>query len=211
VSLLYYGPYWSTAAGAGERQFNDGFARFIGTSSVNGVLSQYGAAAPAFAGSSVISSSPPQRITETQVQDLVRRQLAAGTDPETIHTVILPPGASLDQPAGTAGYHGSMRGTFAGPNGSPIYYAVIDPDGIDFDGSRRDAMTIVQSHEWAETATDPDVNRGTLGWYDDNNGEIGDIALDLRDPSQVFERVGPYAVQLEWSNKDGALEVAPKG
>ena len=36
------------------------------------------------------------------------------------------------------------------------------------------------------------------GWYDDTNGEIGDIC------AWNFKQVSGYTVQLEWSNKQGA-------
>jgi hypothetical protein len=54
-----------------------------------------------------------------------------------------------------------------------------------------DALTSTSSHELCEAITDPVP--GT-GWYDDVNGEIGDIcAWETR-------KLAAYTVQLEWSN-----------
>ncbi len=57
-----------------------------------------------------------------------------------------------------------------------------------------DALTSTSSHELCEAITD--AIPGT-GWYDDNNGEIGDIC------AWRTKQLGDYQVQLEWSNKAG--------
>ena len=57
-----------------------------------------------------------------------------------------------------------------------------------------DALTTASSHELCEAITDPIPGQG---WYDDQNGEIGDIC------AWQTKRLGPYTVQLEWSNKAG--------
>jgi hypothetical protein len=58
-----------------------------------------------------------------------------------------------------------------------------------------DALTSTTSHELCEAITDPVPGQG---WYDDNNGEIGDIC------AWKTRTLGAYTVQLEWSNKAGA-------
>jgi hypothetical protein len=55
-----------------------------------------------------------------------------------------------------------------------------------------DALTSTSSHELCEAITDPIPGQG---WYDDANGEIGDIC------AWKTKKVGQYTVQLEWSNK----------
>jgi len=57
-----------------------------------------------------------------------------------------------------------------------------------------DALTSTSSHELCEAITDPIPG---LGWYDDTNGEIGDIC------AWQTKKAGAYTVQLEWSNKAG--------
>ena len=54
-----------------------------------------------------------------------------------------------------------------------------------------DALTSVSSHELCEAITDPVPGQG---WYDDVNGEIGDIC------AWQTRVVDGYTVQLEWSN-----------
>ncbi len=55
-----------------------------------------------------------------------------------------------------------------------------------------DALTATSTHELCEAITDPVPGSG---WYDQNNGEIGDIC------AWMFKKIGPYTVQLEWSNQ----------
>ena len=54
------------------------------------------------------------------------------------------------------------------------------------------AITGTSSHELCEAITDPVPG---AGWYDDVNGEIGDIC------AWNFKQVAGYNVQLEWSNQ----------
>ena len=58
-----------------------------------------------------------------------------------------------------------------------------------------DALTSTSSHELCEAITDPVPGQG---WYDDQNGEIGDIC------AWQTKKLGAYTVQLEWSNNAGA-------
>src|SRR5579875_877003 len=60
-----------------------------------------------------------------------------------------------------------------------------------------DALTATSSHELCEAITDPVPGEG---WYDDNNGEIGDIC------AWKTKQLGGYTVQLEWSNQAQACE-----
>ena len=58
-----------------------------------------------------------------------------------------------------------------------------------------DALTSTSSHELCEAITDPVPGQG---WYDDQNGEIGDIC------AWQTRRLGDYTVQLERSNQQNA-------
>ena len=80
---------------------------------------------------------------------------------------------------------------------SGIFYAVMPYPGCT--GCRGDltvfeALTLTSSHELCEAITDPIPG---AGWYDDMNGEIGDIC------AWQTKKVGLYTVQLEWSNRTG--------
>jgi hypothetical protein len=56
-----------------------------------------------------------------------------------------------------------------------------------------DALTGTSSHELCEAISDPVPGSG---WYDNVNGEIGDIC------AWNFKQVAGYTVQLEWSNQN---------
>jgi hypothetical protein len=147
-------------------------------------------------------------------------------DPQAIYTVVLPPGAVLTMDDGTSslqglgGYHGNITDA----QGKPVYYAAIayskGDNGIDFThGKAMDNISITESHEITEAATDPDVDAAIaqnsfapLGWYDPQNGEIGDIAVnDGGLPlDKTFSYVNGYAYQKEWSNEDKQNEVKAK-
>jgi hypothetical protein len=73
-----------------------------------------------------------------------------------------------------------------------------------------DNLTMVSSHELIEAVTDPQVGLATtdgppLGWYDSNNGEIGDICVtgDSVEQGSTTSHGNTHAVQTEWSNKQG--------
>jgi hypothetical protein len=221
VNNIYLGDYWSTAAGKADLAHNDAFAKDILTSGYMSTLSQYGVGKGSFAGSTTVGGNP-STITEADVKSIVSKAIASGTqssDPQAVHTVILPPGCVLTDGQDTSqnglgGYHGS----YTGADGKPVYFAVISygqgQNGIDFDGKPQDAVSIVESHEWSEAFTDPDVesksgSRG-VAWYNDQYGEIGDEAVDALPLGQVYGKVDGYAVQKEWSNADGAFEVTEK-
>jgi hypothetical protein len=82
--------------------------------------------------------------------------------------------------------------------GSDLYYAVMPYPGCSGCAgglALLDALTSTSSHELCEAITDPVPGEG---WYDDQNGEIGDIC------AWRTRRLGDYTVQLEWSNQQGA-------
>jgi hypothetical protein len=222
ISMIFMGAYWRTPQGTSERQHITGFARSYESNPVQGVLAQYGAGAARFAGGQVIDEISPRHIGRAALREIVMSQArAAGPnrDPQRIHTVVLPPGVILGDGTGTtsldqmAGYHGS----FIDGAGRPVYYAVsaysgkLGRNGINFNGTPQDAITITLSHEWAEAVTDPDVEHNGTAWYDPKLGEIGDMALTQLPLGQVYRYVNGYAQQVLWSNKDQQYEVAPRG
>ena len=218
---LYYGQYWRSKNGAAERRFNDRFAKnFVGSKHID-VLKEYGVNKAEFTGSRLIPArTTPRSVDELQVKKLIWTEIGAGRAPkpdgETVYTVHLPPGTVLQSSSGysslegVGGYHGS----FDLSDGKRVYFAVIaysqGDNGIPFTANPRDNNSIVTSHEWVEAATDPDVNNGKLGWYDQRYGEIGDIPINQGLPlEKVWGRIGKYAVQKEWSNADGCSEILP--
>lgn len=220
---IYVGSYWNTAAGKADRAHNDAFAKEVVGSDHQALLAQYGVQKGTFGGSSVVARTDPKTFTRDDVVALVKQQLASGAvkdGPEMVHMVVLPPGTVLDagngvtSKVGLGGFHGS----YTDANGRNIYFGVVayskGANGIDFAGNGRDNLTIVESHEFDEAATDPDVENGRLGWYHAKYGEIGDLAVNsgLVPLDQAWGRdAGGFAVQTEWSNQDDRFEtVAPK-
>jgi hypothetical protein len=88
------------------------------------------------------------------------------------------------------GYHDAIS--------KQIFYAVMpfpDCSGCSPNLSPFDAITVVASHELCEAITDPVPGQG---WYDSQNGEIGDIC------AWQTKTLGQYTVQKEWSNQAGS-------
>jgi hypothetical protein len=218
---IYLGDYWGTAQGASDRSYNDGFCGEVVGGKHEGLLGQYGVAAGSFAPSVAVPGAPT-RVTEADVISLVKGQLASGAvkdGPQTVHMVVLPPGTVLDAGGGVDSTQGlgGFHGSYLDGTGKPVYFGVVayseKGNGIDFDGKPRDNVTITESHEFDEAATDPDVEHGKIGWYNKKYGEIGDLAVNsgLVPLSQAYVKDEKgYAVQVEWSNKDGKfLGVGP--
>ena len=217
---IYYGDYWSTKKGASDSDYFNKFGNFLLNSPHMEIWKEYGCGKGKFLGSASVGTEGKLilRIVDREIQRLVEKQISSGKvqkeDGQTVYTVFLPPGVELRTDDGSSsldglgGYHGS----YMGPRGKPVYYAAIayaaKDNGINFDGKPRDNVTIAVSHEWTEAVTDPDVGRDELGWYDDRYGEIGDIPITMGMPlASVYERLGGYAIQKEWSNADKRAEV----
>jgi hypothetical protein len=150
-------------------------------------------------GSVILSTDPPSAIADADVQKLIQQEISndsAVPQPtaNSLYFVYLPPGVtiSLDGAASCSnfcGYHSDINGS--------IFYAVMPyPDCAGCTGAATvtDALTSTSSHELCEAITDPVPGQG---WYDDQNGEIGDIC------AWKTKRLGAFTVQLEWSNKAG--------
>ncbi len=121
----------------------------------------------------------------------------------TLYFVYLPPGTSVVQGGSQSctafcGYHSAIPGT----NPSVYYAAMPYPNCQGCLGGLAplDALTSTSSHELCEAITDPVPGQG---WYDDSSGEIGDIC------AWKTKQVGPYTVQLEWSNKARPVHLEP--
>ena len=203
LHLIYAGSWWQ-GQGAADRAHMDGFARQLPSSPYAGVLAQYrGARPPAWSGSHLAPTD------FSQVDENVLAQIVApyaNASPNTIHTVVLAPGSVLTASDGSSslnglgGYHGQLQA-----NGRQLYYAGIQPDGMNLDGVRRHAMTTIVGHELAEFSTDPNVEQNQLSFYNNIFGEIGDAAVDLLPSNQLFELVNGYAMQRLWSNRDNGF------
>jgi hypothetical protein len=243
VENVYLGSYWSTSAGKKDRTHNDdAMAAFVKDPGMNGVWKEYGAG-PGTTTPSVQLQTTAKQLTQDQLEQLLKEQIASGkldtSDPQRVFSFVLPPGCELvsshgeTSHDGVGGFHGSIT-----DKGKEVYYAAIvyskGDNGIAFSPKPMDNVSIAESHEITEAATDPDVELAArtgesskLGWYDDvthwshfgiprvGKGEIGDIPMlnaelkgnGLKD---AWGRVDGFAFQKEWSNKDDQAELAPK-
>jgi hypothetical protein len=147
----------------------------------------------------VTSGDPGGTVQHSAIQKLLQQDIDVGTLPatnrNTLYFVFLPEGVQVVQGGSAScqsfcGYHDSF--------GSNVYYAVMPYPGCSgCTGGLAvfDALTSTTSHELCESITDPIPGQG---WYDDNNGEIGDIC------AWKTRKLDKYTIQLEWSNKAGS-------
>jgi hypothetical protein len=150
-------------------------------------------------GTTVLTApAPGTSVQDSAIQQLIQQEIDAGTLPatnaNTLYFVFLPNGVTVVQGNSAScqafcGYHDSF--------GRNVYYAVMPYPGCSgcVGGLPLfDALTSTTSHELCEAITDPIPGQG---WYDDNNGEIGDIC------AWKTRTLGNYTIQLEWSNRAG--------
>jgi hypothetical protein len=202
VFAIYWGQSWVNDADA--KNLSTGMDQFftdILVSSLMDQLSEYSVSDKtighgSFIGSQVITVDTPTRsVTDSGIQTALQNWISSGTAPQndkdTIYFVFLELGIVSIMGGSRScqsycGYHNNVDG---------IYYAVMPYPGCDgcLGGlAVLDALTATSSHELCEAITDPVP--GT-GWYDDTQGEIGDIC------AWQFKQIDGYTVQLEWSNE----------
>jgi hypothetical protein len=144
----------------------------------------------------LLADAPGKSVQDSAIQQMIQTQISAGAfpanTPNNLYFVFLPPGVQVIQGGSASckvfcGYHDAIN------NG--IFYAVMPyPSCAGCLGglAEFDALTSTTSHELCEAITDPIPGQG---WYDDTNGEIGDIC------AWKTRTLGGYTIQLEWSNK----------
>ncbi|MBV8834121.1 MAG: hypothetical protein JO108_33390 [Acidobacteriaceae bacterium] len=174
-------------------------------------------------------------IDDSAIQTELQKQIAASHLPpvstdasgqsNTLYTVYFPPGMNITtggtnscQAGGFCAYHGSSKTT--GTSQQIFQYSVV-PDfgsgsGCDSGcggGTEFQNITSVSSHELAESITDAQVafagpgNGPPLAWYDNTNGEIGDICNQYEDTVSAHGKT--FTIQQLWSNNQGACVNGP--
>jgi hypothetical protein len=158
-----------------------------------------------FAGAYVIPQAPSS-ITDPQISAKLDALIAAGTlpkpDANTLFMNYFPPGTSISLDTSKScvqfcAYHSTATLS----TGGNFYYGVMPDQGGSCAGgcgrgSQLDNTKVTSSHELIEAVTDPAVGLNILSWYDDAQGEIGDIC------NGQAGTVNGQAIQLEWSNKN---------
>src|SRR5512146_2375672 len=163
-------------------------------------------------------------ISDTQIQSELLSQINGGHlpapaldatgNPNTIYMIYFPPGKTITQGGssscvggGFCAYHGTTSSLLAGQH---VLYGVL-PDMQPGSGCATGCgtsttfgnYTSVTSHELVEAMTDAFVGIATtfappLAWYDQTNGEIGDICNGQQ--GSYTANGTTYTVQLEFSN-----------
>lgn len=207
VFTLFWGAKWSSAQASARAQVNQ-FFDFILSSAMIDQLSEYSTSGMtighgAHVGTATVTApAPPRSVSDGALQHFLQQEIATNSalpkpSPQTLYFMYLPPGTSVSQ-GGTrscqafCGYHNDISGQ--------ILYAVMPYPGCGgCTGGLavNDALTVTSSHELCEAITDPVP--GT-GWYDDSNGEIGDIC------AWQTKTVGAFMVQKEWSNQANSCQ-----
>jgi hypothetical protein len=202
VFAIFWGKAWQDSVNSTLVGHMNDFFDFILTSKLIDQLSEYNVPSKtighgARSGSLVLTTSEPAKsVTDAAIQKMLQSEIASSAlptnTPDSLYFVFLPPGAQVSQGGAKScetfcGYHDATNDN--------IFYAVMPyPGCTGCEGGLAipDALTSTSSHELCEAITDPIP--GT-GWYDDANGEIGDIC------SWKTKTLGGYMVQLEWSNQ----------
>jgi hypothetical protein len=202
VFTLFWGGAWKKAPQNALLTQVNAFFDFVLTSGLIDQLTEY--STPKFkighgrrTGTVTITSGAPKTsVTDAAIQTFLKAQIANGTLPKAtanaLYFIYVPPGVRVVMGGSGScqafcGYHNAI--------GTKPFYAVMPYPGCTgcLGGlSAIDALTSTSSHELCEAITDPIPGQG---WYDDANGEIGDIC------AWKTKTLGNYKVQLEWSNK----------
>lgn len=227
VQVLYgsgtYIPQLTASSGTTIGSF---YAQTLGTG-VYDWLNEYNTSSPAqsigrgtFASRVQIAPAAARNgstISDASVQAELAAQISSSVLPapndNTIYMINFPKGKSNTDPSGggscVAGGFCAYHGTFK-INGQNVYYGVL-PDMTGGcatgcgNGTTFDNQTSVASHELIETITDGEVGLSTtigppLAWYDQSNGEIGDIC-NAQHGTFVGNDGVTYTIQNEFSNQ----------
>jgi hypothetical protein len=203
IFTVFWGSYWQHEPAAGILAKMNEFFDFILTSSLMDQLSEYDVAGQSIGHGkrtgtiTLITPAPSASVTDQAIQQFLKREISSNAafpqpTPNTLYFIFVPPGTTVEQGGSSScqqfcGYHDAI--------GTEIFYAVMpfpNCPGCLGGVAQLDALTSTSSHELCEAITDPIPGQG---WYDDANGEIGDIC------AWKSKKLGKFAVQLEWSNR----------
>jgi len=202
VFTIFWGTTWNEPPQSALLPKINEFFDFILSSQLLDQLAEYSVPNQAISRGVLIgtitltSPAPGKTVDDSAIQSLIQQEISAGTLPastrNTLYFLFLPPGVTVTQGGSAScqvfcGYHDAINNS--------IFYAVMPyPSCAGCLGgiAAFDALTSTSSHELCEAITDPIPGQG---WYDDNNGEIGDIC------AWQTRTLGGYTIQLEWSNK----------
>ncbi|KAI9329719.1 hypothetical protein BDR26DRAFT_922768 [Obelidium mucronatum] len=215
VHPIYYG-------NANYQSNLDAFYAGVTNSAWMDVMNQYGVyrgtAVKGFGVPATKSSLDDVADIQKMLIDLVKGGTIRPTA-NTYYPIHFAPGISISQ-GGSASckvfcaYHGTIDVSSLNVGAKYLYYGVMpDQGGACAGGCGSNAQTVnnlfsVSSHELCEAATDAAVGLATvigapLAWYDQTNGENGDICNAQQGTTVGGDGV-TYVVQKHWSNADNA-------
>ena len=199
VTTIFWGPAWDQDPLAGIAQRVNDFFSFILVSPLLDHLGEYSVPGAtighgALMGRRALASTPPSSVADAEIQQVLQQAIGTPIPPDSLYFLYLPPGVTVNLSGSASctsfcGYHSEVGGR--------LFYAVMpypDCSGCSGGLTALDALISTSSHELCEAITDPVPGEG---WYDDANGEIGDIC------AWQTKKLGDYTVQLEWSNSAG--------
>ena len=204
VFTIFWGAAWKTAPQSALIPRINAFFDFVLTSPLIDQLAEYNTGPYKIVhgkrtGTATITTGlRGTSVTDTAIQTFLKQQIGKNGVPKvsanTLYFVYVQPGVRVVMGGSAScqafcGYHSDI--------GGKTFYAVMPYPGCTGCTGELpafDALTSTSSHELCEAITDPVPG---LGWYDDTNGEIGDIC------GWQTKKLGAYVVQLEWSNKAG--------
>jgi len=179
------------------------------------MLSQYSSIGRGSGAAGFVDNKTTTSVSDAAIHTELNRLFTAGSLPlptsNNYYPVHFPAGVTVTASDGSkscqvfCAYHGTYV-----RNGVNVNYGVI-PDqgggcagGCGGNSQRVNNMDSVASHELVEATTDPAVGLATtfsppLAWYDQNNGEIGDIC-NAQQGTTVGGDGATYTIQLEFSN-----------
>jgi hypothetical protein len=206
VFTIFWGTGWQKAPANGLVQQMNEFFGYVLSSALMDQLAEYGVPGQAighgkFIGTLSISTPTLKTsVNDTAIRQVLQDLIATNPavpqpGPNLLYFIYVQPGTNVVQGGSAScqafcGYHNDISGQ--------IYYAVMPYPGCAGCTGSLDAfgaLTSTSSHELCEAVTDPIPGQG---WYDDVNGEIGDIC------AWKTKTIGQFKVQLEWSNKAGS-------
>lgn len=202
VFTVFWGSAWQQSPGSDTVQSINSFFDFILTSPLIDQLAEYSTQGQTIGHGSrigTITLTTPDvstSVADSDIQQMLNNAIANNSafpqpTANTLYFVYLPSGVTVVQSSSSScqafcGYHDAIN--------NQIFYAVMPyPDcaGCAANLATLDALTATSSHELCEAITDPVPGQG---WYDQQNGEIGDIC------AWQTKQIGSYTVQKEWSN-----------
>ncbi len=206
VFTVFWGSAWQHSPQLDISKNVNQFFTYIVTSALMDQLAEYSVPSHPiglgrFTGTTTLTTPRLGRtVTDSAIQHMLQQEISTNKSfprpsANVLYFVYLPPHVKVIQGGGAScqvfcGYHNDINGQ--------ILYAVMPYPGCTgcMGGlAPLDALTSTSSHELCEAITDAIPGQG---WYDDANGEIGDIC------AWRTKQVGAYTVQLEWSNASNA-------